>query len=61
MNRVFALDANVFIEAYRRYYGLDLCPGFWICLHRYGVRQRVVSIDRVRTELLEGAMRCRSG
>ena len=22
----FALDANVFIEAHRRYYGLDLCP-----------------------------------
>ena len=23
---VFALDANIFIEAHRRYYGVDLCP-----------------------------------
>ncbi len=54
MNGVFALDANVFIEAHRRYYGLDLCPGFWMCLRHYGVRQRVVSIDRVHDELSAG-------
>ncbi|MDE2794684.1 MAG: DUF4411 family protein [Gemmatimonadota bacterium] len=24
----FLLDANIFIEAHRHYYGLDLCPGF---------------------------------
>ena len=51
---VFALDANVFIEAHRRYYGLDLCPGFWDCLRHYGGRQRLLSIDRVRGELLQG-------
>ena len=51
---VFALDANVFIEAHRRYYGLDLCPGFWDCLGHYGERQRLSSIDRVRGELLQG-------
>ncbi len=54
MNCVFALDANVFIEAHRRYYGLDLCPGFWTCLRHYGGRQRVVSIDKVCAELLAG-------
>ena len=51
---MFALDANVFIEAHRRYYGLDLCPGFWECLRHYGARQRLLSIDRVRIELLRG-------
>lgn len=51
---MFALDANVFIEAHRRYYGLDLCPGFWECLRHYGARQRLLSIDRVRSELLRG-------
>lgn len=51
---VFVLDANVFIEAHRRYYGLDLCPGFWECLRHYGARQRLLSIDRVRSELLRG-------
>ena len=54
MNGAFVLDANVFIEAHRRYYGLDLCPGFWTCLRHYGGRQRVVSIDRVRAELRAG-------
>ena len=52
--RVFTLDANVFIEAHRRYYGLDLCPGFWDCLRHYGVRRRLLSIDRIRGELLQG-------
>ena len=52
---VFALDANVFIEAHRRYYGLDLCPGFWDCLGYHGERQRLLSIDRVRGELLQGS------
>ena len=53
-DNVFALDANVFIEAHRRYYGLDLCPGFWECLRHYGAQQRLLSIDRVRSELLRG-------
>ena len=51
---VFALDANIFIEAHRRYYGVDLCPGFWECLRHYGARQRLLSIDRMRSELLRG-------
>jgi hypothetical protein len=28
----YLLDSNVFIEAYRRYYSFDICPGFWDCL-----------------------------
>ena len=50
---LFVLDANVFIEAHRRYYALDLCPGFWECLGHYGLKRQVLSIDRVRRELLE--------
>lgn len=51
-NPLFVLDTNIFIEAHRRYYAHDLCPGFWECL-RYHCRQgRVLSIDRVRTEIL---------
>jgi len=26
-SQVFLLDANVFIEAHRRYYSFDICPG----------------------------------
>lgn len=53
-DNVFALDANVFIEAHRRYYGLDLCPGFWECLRHFGDLGRLLTIDRVRAELLRG-------
>jgi hypothetical protein len=47
----YALDANVFIEAQRRYYGFDLCPGFWDCLKYHGEGQLLISIDKVKQEL----------
>ncbi len=47
----FVLDANVFIEAHRRYYALDLCPGFWDCLAHFSRESTLVSIDRVRAEM----------
>ncbi|MCS6827186.1 MAG: DUF4411 family protein [Caldilinea sp.] len=50
----FLLDTNVFIEAYRRYYALDLCPGFWECLMHYCKEPRLLSIDRVCDEIKEG-------
>ena len=50
----YLLDTNVFIEAYRRYYGLDLCPGFWESIAHYCETGRLLSIDRVRAEIEEG-------
>lgn len=50
----FVLDTNVFIEAYRRYYAMDLCPGFWQCLEHYCQKTHLLSIDRVRNEIGEG-------
>jgi hypothetical protein len=45
------LDANVFIEAKNRYYGFDICPGFWNWMD--GVFDNGVNtIDRVWTELI---------
>jgi hypothetical protein len=52
--RTYVLDANVFIEAKRRYYAFDLCPGFWESLIWHHSRRRVYSIDRVKTELMIG-------
>ncbi|MDE0502495.1 MAG: DUF4411 family protein, partial [Candidatus Poribacteria bacterium] len=49
---LFLLDADAFIGAHRRYYALDLCPGFWECLIHYCGENRVRSIDRVRDEIL---------
>ena len=48
----YLLDANVFIEAKRRYYGFDLCPGFWHWLVEAGENEIAFSVDRVRDELI---------
>ena len=50
----YVLDANVFIEAKRRYYAFDLCPDFWDALVWNQAKGRVVSIDRIKEELLRG-------
>ena len=52
--RQYVLDANVLIEAHRRYYAFDLCPGFWECLLHHHDNTRLVSIDHVREELVQG-------
>lgn len=48
------MDTNVFVEAHRRYYGFDLCPGFWKCLPHHFNNGRVFSIDKVRDEIDPG-------
>ena len=50
-DKKYLLDANVFIEAKRRYYAFDLCPGFWECLVSHHQSASVQSIDRVEQEL----------
>ena len=49
---IFVLDANVFIEAHQRYYKSNICPGFWDCVEYYCRDHSLVSIDRVRDELV---------
>lgn len=51
---VYVLDTNVFVQAHRRHYAFDICPGFWDCLIHYHQVGRIVSIDRVRAEILAG-------
>lgn len=52
---VFVLDANVFIEAARRYYAFDLAPKFWESLVHHATNGRIESIDRIYQELLRGS------
>ena len=50
----YMIDSNVFIDAKNRYYGFDLCPGFWtwsISAHEKGT---LFSIERVGRELRAG-------
>jgi hypothetical protein len=46
-SRPFLLDANIFIEAHRRYYAFDIAPPFWMALIDNAKIGRVLSIDRV--------------
>lgn len=50
----YLLDANVFIEAARRYYAFDVVPSFWNVLIKLAKEGKVESIDRVKEELLRG-------
>lgn len=50
----YVVDADVFITAKKSYYAFDICPGFWKGLIRRHLDGRVLSIDRVRSELLQG-------
>jgi hypothetical protein len=50
----YLLDANVFIEAKRRHYGMDFCPAFWEWLVRQNEAGRVFSIEKVGDELGAG-------
>lgn len=50
----YVLDADVFIEAARRYYAFDIAPGFWQALIRHADNGRVMSIDRVKDEIDRG-------
>lgn len=51
---VYVLDTNIFVQAHRRHYAFDICPGFWDCLIHHHKTGRIVSIDRVRDEILAG-------
>ncbi len=51
---VYSLDANVFIEAARRYYAFDLVPRFWTGLEELARNGRIRSVDRVKQQLEKG-------
>lgn len=50
----YLIDANVLIEANRRYYSLDFAPLFWNFLIKTAKDGIIRSIDRVYDELLKG-------
>ena len=50
----YVLDANVFIQAARRYYAFDLAPRFWDSLIQHAANGQIESIDRVLWELDRG-------
>lgn len=53
MSNKYLLDANALIEAKDRYYGFDICPGYWSSLLVQHDSKRLFSIDRIADELNE--------
>lgn len=51
----YLLDSNVFIEAHRKHYAFDLCPGFWASVIWHHGQGRLLSLDKVRDELIHEA------
>ena len=51
---IYVLDANVFIEAARRYYAFQFDSPFWENLIRLYDEGRIISIDRVKNEIQKG-------
>lgn len=47
----YLLDANILIEAHRKYYPFDFCPGFWEWVEVKHKQETVFSIDAVHKEL----------
>jgi len=47
----YCLDANVLIEAWRRYYSPKFCPDYWEVLKELGIRQRVFLPELVYEEV----------
>lgn len=50
----YLLDTNIFIEAKRRYYGMDFCPGFWEWLDHAKGNGSICSVTPVCDELVAG-------
>jgi len=49
----YLLDANTLIEAKDRYYGFEICPGFWSSLLAQHESKRLFSIDKIADELTD--------
>ncbi len=50
----YLLDSDVLMEARKRYYGFDICPGFWAWIERKHQHGVLLSVEKVRDEIGEG-------
>lgn len=50
----YLLDSNVFMQAKNLHYGFDFCPAFWDWIDARAAQGEVLSIDKVRDELIAG-------
>lgn len=50
----YLLDSDVLMEARKRHYGFDICPGFWDWLDVQHQQGAVLSVEKVREEIGSG-------
>jgi hypothetical protein len=50
----YLLDSDVFIQAKNLHYGFDFCPAFWSWIDEQHAVGSVLSIEKVRDELIGG-------
>lgn len=50
----YLLDSDVLMEARKRHYGFDICPGFWDWLDAQHAQGAVLSVEKVREEIGSG-------
>lgn len=49
----YCLDANIFIEAHKRYYPFDIAPPFWEALVNWGAEQILCGVSTVYDDLVK--------
>lgn len=54
MSEVFLLDANSFVTPYQNYYSFDIASGYWKQLQTILLRDDVVVMDVVKSEIEKG-------
>ncbi|ACF14028.1 PIN domain protein [Chloroherpeton thalassium ATCC 35110] len=52
---LFILDSNVFIQAWRLTYPIDVVPNFWKKLRALAQSGHIISIDKVKDELYKNS------
>lgn len=48
---MYCLDANVFIQAYQKYYSFDLCPNYWDLLNDMGTLGEIMIPREIADEM----------
>lgn len=49
----YIVDSNFFIQAHRMYYPIDVVPSFWERVKDLADTGRIMSIDKVRNEIIK--------
>lgn len=52
--RLYVIDANIFMQAARDYYSFELAPSFWNALLEWADGGIVISVDKVFQEIKQG-------